>query len=178
MKWGWDEIVIILIFIIAGYFLLNRKTAIVAAVAPNDAQLAARLWTSIGQPGAPGVRFQKRNIVTVTGTVVGKTPHYNRDGDLVFGLMPDPQFKHLLTGKASEIHKTISGGGIWCEAVCQKPNTSPEPVHLGDCAKGGPFPMFPMPKMGERWSVTGLHIIDVREGGHSEVHPVTRMSKI
>lgn len=157
--------------------------AIVAAVpvqrfsnVNNDTTLANRLWTSIAQPGLPGQRFIKKSIVTVTGKVVGKVPHYNTDGDLVFGLMPDPQFKNLLT-PASAKH-TISGGGLWCEAVCQKPNTSIEPVHFGDCSRGGPFPMFPMPKLGERWSVTGLHVIDVREGGHAEIHPITRMSKL
>ena len=172
----------IILIILVGYFLVvhnNKPSAAVGAVAApptSDAALAARLWTAIGQPGAPGVRFIKKSIVTVTGTVVGKEPHFNTDGDLVFGLMPDPPFKNLLTpGNATH---TIDGGGLWCEAVCQKPNTSVEPVHTGDCARGGPFPKFPVPKMGEKWSVTGLHVIDVREGNFSEIHPITRMSKI
>ena len=140
----------------------------------NGASLSERLWTAIGDT-SPG-RFEKRGVVTVTGTVVGKEPHYNRDGDMVFGLAPDEEYEHLLT-PANDTY-TIAGGGLWCEAVCQRPNTSPEAVHKDDCKRGGPYPTFPMPGMGERWSVTGLHIIDIREGGHAEIHPITRMSKI
>jgi len=171
------------LLIIAGLFLvvfhgMKRQSSVVVApiISASDTTLADRLWTSIGKPGAPGERFDKRGVVTVTGTVVGKEPHFNTDGDLVFGLMPDAPFKNLLT--AASAKHTISGGGLWCEAVCQKANTSSEEVHQGDCARGGPFPKFPTPKMGEKWSVTGLHVIDIREGGHAEIHPIVRMSKI
>jgi hypothetical protein len=167
---------LIILFILL--YLKKQTTAVVAPVAGGgiggDNVLAARLWTAIGDPSP--IRFTKRGMVSVTGTVVGKEPHYNTDGDLVFGLKPDPQFQNLLTPQNKTY--TIAGGGLWCEAVCQRPNTSIEPVHFNDCKRGGPFPIFPMPKMGERWRVTGLHIIDIREGGHAEIHPITSMSKL
>ena len=160
------------------FILANKKSVVVGAVtgagAGSDQALADRLWTAIGDTST--TRYTKKSIVTVTGTVVGKAPHHNLDGDMVFGLKPDPQFTNLLTPQNKTY--TIAGGGLWCEAVCQVANTSPEPVHVNDCKRGSPFPKFPMPKMGERWSVTGLHIIDLREGGHAEIHPITRMSKI
>ena len=170
-----QDIGIIFVAAALAWIVLIQKTVKVGAVTGvSDQALADRLWTAIGDPSP--ARFTRRGIVTVTGTVVGKAPHQNRDGDMVFGLMPDPQFKNLLV-PGNKTH-TISGGGLWCEAVCQGPNVSPEPVHANDCKRGAPFPKFPTPKLGERWSVTGLHIIDIREGNFAEIHPITRMTKI
>jgi|SRR5215510_1357294 len=154
--------------------ILKNLKAFKASSKETGTSLAERLWTAIGDT-SPG-RFEKHDVVTCTGTVVGKEPHYNRDGDMVFGLEPDPECEHLLT-PANETYD-IDGGGLWCEAVCQRPVTSPEAVHKDDCKRGGPYPTFPMPELGERWSVTGLYIIDIREGGHGEIHPITRMRRL
>ncbi|MGB7664594.1 MAG: hypothetical protein WBL67_17830 [Nitrososphaeraceae archaeon] len=68
-------VVIAVLIIIAN----NKKSVVVGAVAPSapstDQTLANRLWTAIGDPSP--ARFQKQGLVTVTGTVVGKQPHYN-----------------------------------------------------------------------------------------------------
>lgn len=152
--------------------------AIVAPVqlptANNDNTLAQHLLLGLGTP-----RITPKRIVTVTGTISGCEPHFAPDGDLVFGLMPDPQFKNLLTPQ-NATHK-CSGGGLWCEGMCQKmPNSLAlsHPWHQGDCVRGGPFPKFPTPKVGDRYTITGMYAIDHREGGHAEIHPITRMSKL
>lgn len=142
--------------------------------AGDDTALANRLLLGLGTP-----RITPKRIVTVTGTISGCDPHFAPDGDLVFGLMPDAQFKNLLTPQ-NATHK-CSGGGLWCEGMCQqeiKPLAASQPWHKGDCLKGGPFPKFPTPKVGDRYSVTGMYAIDHREGGFAEIHPITRMSKI
>ena len=132
------------------------------------------LWQGIAQPA----RLQNLGCVTVTGQVVGVAPHYPTDGDMVFSLRPDPEYEHLLTEGNRTTEKM--DGGIWCEAICQHENVSTEPWHQGDCEKGGPFPKFPLPSIGDRLSVTGIHTIDNGEGeyGQAEIHPISQMSKI
>lgn len=166
-------IVIFLIMFVIAFIELHFFKNVKAFAASGGESLVDRLWTAIGDTSPS--RFERRGVVTVTGKVVGKEPHYNRDGDLVFSLKPDAQYQGLLTAGNS---KEKYDGGIWCEAVCQKENTSPEPVHKDDCKRGGPYPKFPKPNKGDRWSVTGLHIIDLREDGQAEIHPITAMSKI
>ncbi len=132
------------------------------------------LWAGIAQPA----RLQNLGCVTVTGQVVGVAPHYPSDGDMVFSLRVDPEYEHLLTEGNRTTEKM--DGGIWCEAICQHENVSTEPWHQGDCEKGGPFPKFPLPSIGDRLSVTGIHTIDNGEGeyGQAEIHPISQMTKI
>jgi hypothetical protein len=132
------------------------------------------LWQGIAQPA----RLQNLGCVTVTGQVVGVAPHYPSDGDMVFSLRPDPEYEHLLTEGNRTTEKM--DGGIWCEAICQHENVSTESWHQGDCEQGGPFPKFPLPSIGDRMRVTGIHTIDNGEGeyGQAEIHPISAMSKI
>lgn len=163
-----------IVLLVIGFFVLfkNKQAFVGPVAASNDSTLAARLLLGLGTP-----RITPKRIVTVTGTISGCDPHFAPDGDLVFGLMPDAQFKNLLTPQ-NATHK-CSGGGLWCEGMCQQGVKSlPQPWHVGDCLKGGPFPKFPSPRVGDRYSVTGMYAIDHREGGHAEIHPITRMSKI
>ena len=119
MSWRFDggSLAIILLVVTLGYFLLKRGSASVSPVGavpstntPDDA-LAKRLLLGLGTP-----RITPKRVLTVTGTISGCKPHYAPDGDLVFGLMPDAQFKNLLTPQ-NATHK-CAGGGIWCEAMC------------------------------------------------------------
>ena len=132
------------------------------------------LWQGIAQPA----RFQNLGCVTVTGQVVGVAPHYPTDGDMVFSLRLDPEYEHLLTEGNRTTEKM--DGGIWCEAICQHENVSTESWHQGDCEKGGPFPKFPLPSIGDRLRITGIHTIDNGEGeyGQAEIHPITSMQQI
>jgi len=169
------DLATILVAVAIGIVFISSKSssAVVAPVAAtNDEAVLARLWTGIGVPS----RLKKVRTVTLTGTVVGVKPHYVSDGDMVFALKPDPPNDTLVNAKNKAESKM--GGGLWMEAICQKANTSKEPWHVGDCARGGPFPKFPMPKLGDRLRVTGTYAIDTREGGHAEVHGISRMQKI
>lgn len=174
MKLKLEDIILpgLLILIIL-YLLKQRATAgaIVAPVAANDNTLANRLLLGLGTP-----RITPKNIVTVTGTVVGVAPHYAPDGDMVFALKPDPPNDNLVNAQNKSQPKMA--GGLWCEGMCQKPNKSPHPWHVGDCLRGGPFPKFSLPSVGDKMRITGMYAIDHREGGHAEIHPITAMSKV
>jgi hypothetical protein len=114
--------------------------------------------------------------VTITGTVVGVKPHYTSDGDMVFALKPDEPYKEIVN--IHNMSQSKMADGIWVEAVCQRPNESQDSWHVRDCAKGGPFPKFPLPNLGDRLRITGTYAIDIREGGYAEIHPVSRITKI
>jgi hypothetical protein len=45
-------------------------------------------------------------------------------------------------------------------------------------SSAGTSPKFPSPVVGDRVEVTGPYVIDIREGGHAEIHPATTISKI
>lgn len=128
------------------------------------------LIKAIGRPNDPGMLLQFNGCITVTGTVVGKAPHYAPDGDMVFAVKLDSQYSHYVNSKNNN---TKMQGGIWCEAVCQGPRRSKDSWHQNDCAAGGPFPKFKLPRLGDRLRVTGIHVIDNGEGGHAEIHPVS-----
>lgn len=166
-------VVIFIVMFVIAFVELHFFKNVKAFAAPSSDSLVDRLWQGIGDTSS--TRFERRGVVTVTGKVVGKKPHRNSDGDNVFSLKPDKQYQGLLTSANSEGKYE---GGLWCEAICQGSNTSKEAVHKDDCKRGGPFPKFPMPKLGERWRVSGLHIIDKREDGQAEIHPITSMQKI
>jgi hypothetical protein len=131
-------------------------------------------WACIAQPNR--LTRTSNGEVTVTGTVLGASggPHTAPDGDLVFSLKLDPQYKNLVNAK-NNVSKY--NGGIWCEAVCQKSNKSPEPWHKGDCSGCSPKKFF-TPKVGQRLRISGTHVLDNREGGHAEIHPITSMEAI
>ena len=60
-------------------------------------------------------------------------------------------------------------GGIWVELMCQQLNNATALVHKGDCS-AGTAPKFPPTSVGDRVKVTGADVIDIREGGHAEIH--------
>jgi hypothetical protein len=131
------------------------------------------LWNYIKNKGPD--RFQRLSpeCVAVQGTVT--LVHHPPDGDTVFALKLDPQYKNMVT-KANFDNKNMKGG-IWVELICQSKNVSTEAVHKGDC-QGYKGPYFPTPKVNERWKVSGFHVIDIREGGHAEIHPTTSITRI
>jgi hypothetical protein len=117
------------------------------------------------------------NNATVTGTVIPAGdggPHFAPDGDLVFAFKPDPQYASML-GPTNLSNKKY-GGGLWIEGVCQKPNKAKEPRHQGDCKCNAT--KFTTPKNGQRLKITGAHVKDVGEDGHTEIHPVYTMVAI
>jgi hypothetical protein len=95
------------------------------------------------------------------------------DGDAVMALTLDKPYSNMVTvGNFNDKMK----GGIWVELICQKPMnlTTVEPFKIGSC-KGYNGPVFNLPKLGDHLTVTGTYIIDVREGGHAEIHPTSRV---
>ena len=132
----------------------KKKQAIIAPdAAGNDATLANRLLLGLGTP-----RITPKNMVTITGTVVGVAPHYAPDGDMVFALKPDPPNDNLVNAQNKAQSKMA--GGIWCEGMCQQgPKNLSQPWHKGDCIKGGPFPKFTLPNVGDKLLLTGFYAI-------------------
>lgn len=184
---GITGVVVLGAIVLANRFLSNIKpTAIKPVVDYSSVGQTTTTTNLFGGPSpckpnlmdaiAVKTRLKFNNCVTVTGTIVGEQPHYAPDGDMVFSLKLDPQFSHLVNEKNNtEKYK----GGIWCEVVCVQNNKAEnEPWHKGDCAAGAPFYKPALPKVGNRMKVTGIHAIDVREGGHSELHPVSSMQVI
>jgi hypothetical protein len=102
---------------------------------------------------------------------VGAEPHNTPDGDMLFALKPDEPYKEMVN--IHNLSQSKMAVGIWVEAVCQKPNQSQHSWHVGDCATGGP-----LPSLGDRLRITGTYARDIREGGHAEIHPVSRTTKI
>ena|SRR5215510_4148181 len=176
MRWGWKEIAAIATGAIGTYYILSiGDGAVVAPVAANsDFAMATRLLHGMGTQ-----RIKPLRLITITGTVVGVAPHFAPDGDGVFAFKPDPPNQGLVN--AQNMAQPKMGGGLWLELMCQKqPNALAlsHPWHQGDCVNGGPFPKWSLPKLGDKLRVTGVYSIDTREGGHAEIHPVIRMSKI
>jgi hypothetical protein len=117
-----------------------------------------------------------QDCVTVTGKVT--LVHTPSDGDTVFALKLDKPFSSMVTSvniKSPKMH-----GGIWVEMICQRPNTSNDPIHNGDCSKPDEIKEFhwPTPKAGDHLSVTGKYQQDIREGGHMEIHPTSDVTII
>jgi hypothetical protein len=111
--------------------------------------------------------------VTVNGTIT--LVHTPSDGDTVFALALDKPFSTMVT--KANFNPTMKGG-IWVELICQRSNTSKEPVHNGDCNDPAHIIHFPKPQVGDRVEVTGQYQQDIREGGHMEIHPVTVLTTI
>jgi hypothetical protein len=130
---------------------------------------------NIANNGLP--RFKVvQDCVTVTGKVT--LVHTPSDGDTVFALKLDKPFSSMVTSVNIESPKMH--GGIWVEMICQRPNTSNEPIHKGDCSKPDEIKEFHWltPKVGDHLSVTGRYQQDIREGGHMEIHPTSDVTII
>jgi hypothetical protein len=147
---------------------------------PNRAPAAAKNLTSCDSSLLLNIadkspsRFKVMSpCVTVNGTIT--LIHTPSDGDTVFALALDKPFSTMVT--KANFNPTMKGG-IWVELICQRPNTSKEPVHKGDCNDPAHIINFPKPKVDDRVEVTGQYQQDIREGGHMEIHPVTALTKI
>ena len=132
------------------------------------------LWNFIANP--PG-RFKIINqCVTVTGTVLSINPE--PDGDTDFPLALDTPYKNMVT-KAN--FNPLMRGGLWCEMICQHPEISSEiePFKRGECTGFNARLIFnPLPQVGQHLLVTGTYLLDLREGGHAEIHPVSSIRLI
>jgi predicted nucleic acid-binding Zn ribbon protein len=72
-------------------------------------------------------------------------------------------------------------GTLHVEVVCQGKNSSKDPVKINQCKTpkyDGPDFNKMLPKVGNRVQVTGIYVIDVREGGHAELHPAYQIKRI
>jgi hypothetical protein len=107
-----------------------------------------------------------KSCITVSGIVT--LVHTPSDGDTVFALKLDDQYRNLVN--QANYDDPNMDGGIWVELICQHKNTSKEPIHQGDCV-GYDGPHFPTPKVGQYVEVSGRYQLDIREGGHAEIHP-------
>ncbi|MGB7637076.1 MAG: hypothetical protein WBL88_05840 [Nitrososphaeraceae archaeon] len=132
------------------------------------------VWNFIANP--PG-RFKIINqCVTVTGTVLSINPE--PDGDTDFPLALDTPYKNMVT-KAN--FNPLMRGGLWCEMICQHPEISSEiePFKRGECTGFNARLIFnPLPQVGQHLLVTGTYLLDLREGGHAEIHPVSSIRLI
>jgi hypothetical protein len=131
------------------------------------------LWNFIALPGPP--RFIMLNpCVTVTGNV--SVVRFPADGDIVLALTLDKPYRNMVTTGNFNDKMT---GGLWVELICQRPLISAklEPFKIGEC-NGYNGPIFTLPKVGDHLKVTGAYVLDVREGGHAEIHPTSSLSKI
>lgn len=146
-----------------------KAPAAAAKVTACDDNLAKNI-KNYGPP-----RFKIINpCVTVVGTVT--FVHMAADGDNTFALNLDKPFKSMVT--EVNIKSSKMKGGIWIEEICQRPNTSTDPIHKGDCSFPQFIRHFTPPQIGERLQITGVFLQDIREGGHTEIHPVSNATKV
>jgi hypothetical protein len=153
----------------ASAFSSSNNDAVNPSAASSSASCDQSLWKHIAHPARLKVLDP---CVTVSGIVT--LVHFPPDGDTVFALKPDPQYKNMVN-KANFNPKMK--GGIWVELICQRSNKSHESVHKGDCQDYN-GPKFPTPKVGQYLRVTGSHVQDNGEDGHLEVHPTTSITKL
>lgn len=137
----------------------------------TNTQCDISIYDDYVNPGLPR-SFMLHPCITVTGNIT--LVHEPPDGDTVFALTLDEPYQNLVT--ISNFNSKMTGG-IWVELIRQRTNSSTELVHKGDCL-AGTSPKFPSPEVGDRVEVTGAYVIDIREGGHAEIHPTAAMSKI
>jgi hypothetical protein len=135
---------------------------------------SSSIYNDFVNPGPPRF-FMLNPCITVTGNVtLVHNPAAGLDGDTVFALQLDKPYANLVTTANFNSKMT---GGIWVELMCQSLNNATALVHKGDCS-AGTSPKFPLPAVGDRLNVTGAYVIDIREGGHAEIHPAFAMSRI
>jgi hypothetical protein len=157
--------------------LFNYKATAISNISTTNSTISSKgcnssLWNFIANP--PG-RFKILNqCVTVTGTVISINPQ--PDGDTDFPLALDPVYKNIVT-KAN--FNPVMKGGIWSEMICQHPETSyeVEPFKRGEC-NGFNGPFFNVPQVGQHILVTGTYLLDLREQGHAEIHPVSSIELV
>lgn len=152
----------------------NRSPATTSSSSLSSKTCNQSLWNFIANP--PG-RFKIINqCVTVTGTVLSINPE--PDGDTDFPLALDTPYKNMVT-KAN--FNPLMRGGLWCEMICQHPEISSEiePFKRGECTGFNARLIFnPLPQVGQHLLVTGTYLLDLREGGHAEIHPVSSIRLI
>ena len=154
----------------ANYSLKNEGNTQMSSVCSNSSSI----YDDFVNPGLPRF-FMLNPCITVTGNVtLVHNPAAGLDGDTVFALQLDRPYSNLVTTANFNSKMT---GGIWVELMCQSLNNATALVHKGDCS-AGTSPTFPLPAVGDRLNVTGAYVIDIREGGHAEIHPTFAMSKI
>lgn len=123
-------------------------------------------------------RFIVGDCITVTGKVTW-THYINTDGDANFNIKLDEKYGSLLTPFNKNSPKLK--GALHIEVVCQGKNASTDPVKKNQCKipeYDGPNFIKELPKVGENVQVTGIYVIDVREGGHAELHPIYQIQKL
>jgi hypothetical protein len=123
-------------------------------------------------------RFIVGNCVTVTGKVTW-THYINTDGDANFNIKLDKWYNSLLT-PANMNNKKLNGA-LHIEVVCQGKNSSKDPVKINQCKVpkyDGPNFKKVLPNVGSRVQVTGIYVIDIREGGYAELHPAYQIKRI
>ena len=123
-------------------------------------------------------RFIVGNCITMTGKVTW-THYINTDGDANFNVKPDSKYSSLLT--PVNMHSQKLKGALHVEVVCQGKNTSTDPVKKNQCKDpkyNGPDFKDVLPTVGQHVEVTGIYVIDVREGGHAELHPAYHIKSI
>jgi hypothetical protein len=148
----------------------NPVNSFTASATSSSDKCDQSLWKYIAHPA----RLKVLNpCVTVSGVVT--LVHFAPDGDTVFALKLDPQYKNMVN-KANFFNPKMKGG-IWVELICQRPNKSHESKHRGDCENYN-GPKFPTPKVGQYLRVTGSHVQDNGEDGHLEIHPTTSIIKL
>lgn len=130
------------------------------------------LWNFIANP--PG-RFKIINqCVSVTGAVL--SINTEPDGDTDFPLLLDTPYRNMVT---QANFNSLMRGGIWVEMICQHPEqpSAVEAFKRGEC-NGYNGPRFNVPQVGQHLMVTGTYLLDLREGGHAEIHPVSSIQLI
>lgn len=121
-----------------------------------------------------GYITSKANL-TITGNIsLVHNPAGGLDGDAVFSLQLDKPYANLVT---TANYNSKMTGGIWVVLICQSLNNATALVHKGDCSTDTSPQFFP-PTVGDRVKVTGAYVLDIREGGHAEIHPTFAMSRI
>ncbi len=123
-------------------------------------------------------RFIVGNCLTVTGKVTW-THYMNSDGDANFNIKLDNKYNSLLT-PANMNDKKLKGT-LHIEVVCQGKNSSKDPVKINQCKDPkyeGPNFKNVLPKVGSRVQVAGIYVIDIREGGHAELHPAYQIKRV
>jgi hypothetical protein len=129
------------------------------------------LWKFIPTPS----RLRIVNpCISITG-IVDVIRLHPPDGDTNLGIKLDSQYNGMLT-KANYSNKLMHGD-MWVEMICQHKNVSDNPIKKGGC-KGYNGPHFIVPSKGEHVNITGSYVLDIREGGHAEIHPVSSINVI
>ena len=135
---------------------------------------SSSIYNDFVNPGPPRF-YMLHPCITVTGNIsLVHNPAGGLDGDAVFSLQLDKPYANLVTTANFNSKMT---GGIWVELICQSMNNATALVHKGDCS-AGTSPQFAPPTVGDRVKVTGAYVLDIREGGHAEIHPAFNMSRI